>query len=99
MALKYRQKLENRNCQYVFHLDVLLSDTSYCISVRLHKEGFSFQIWVTCLHVTAITIPQAENILSSKCAWAWPGKKNSPVAVQKGRPLSPEIADKMFECL
>lgn len=76
-ALKYRQKFENRGCQYVFHLDVLLSCTSYSIPVRLHKEGFSFQTWVTCLYVTAITIPQAENILSSKCILAWPGKNQS----------------------
>lgn len=88
---------ENRDCQYIFHLGVLLSGT--VTTVRLHKEGSSFQIWVTCLHVTAITIPKAENILSSKCILALPGKKTSSVAVQKGCPLSPEIADKMVECL
>lgn len=64
---------ENRDCQYIFHLGVLLSGT--VTTVRLHKEGSSFQMWVTCLHVTAITIPQTENILSSKCILALPGKQ------------------------
>lgn len=86
MALKDRQKFENRGCQFIFHLDVLPSGTRYCISVRLHKEGFSFQMWVTCLCVTAITIPQAGNTLPSKCILAWPGKKPVLLLFKKAIP-------------
>ena len=72
---------------------------SYCIFVRLHKEGFSFQMWVICLQATAITNPQAENMFSSKYILAWPQKKTSSVAVQKGLLLSPEIPRRWSEGL
>lgn len=71
MALKQRQKIEIASISFTWTLSFLVPVTT----VRLHKEGPSSQIWVTCLHVTAITIPQAENTLSSKCILAWPGKQ------------------------
>lgn len=82
LALKYRQKTEIANTSFTWMFSFLLPVTT----VRLHKEGPSFHIWVTCLYVTATTIPQAENVLSSRCILAWPGKQPVLLLFRKAVP-------------
>lgn len=93
-------KIEVANLSFTWISFFLVA--SYCIILRLHKEGFSFQIWVTCLQATAITNPQTENMLSSKYILAWPRKtkqKTTSLAVQKGLLISPEILRRRLDGL
>lgn len=76
----------------------LLRVASYRIFVRLRKEGFNFQMWVTSLQATQSQIHRLKMCFLPNTFWHGQ-EKNSSVAVQKGLLISPVIPRRWFEGL